>query len=206
MFVADWMTPDPRVIREGDPIAHAWELFKEHRFHQAPVVDDAGQLVGIVTDRDVRSAQGFSERSGESLRAAEVMTSPVQTTPLASTLDDAIRILASRSFNALPVVNKRTLVGIITKNDILRAFCHVLGLDQPGRCVEVALPDRGGDIVRAFAALEESAAQVISAIVASTRRDGDEPSLYLRVSGTEASAVERHLHHAGMIVLVPEHA
>jgi len=206
MFVADWMTPDPRVIQEDDPIADAWKLFKDCGFHQMPVVDEVGHLVGIITDRDVRTAQGFSDRSGEALRAGEVMTSPVETTSLAAPLEDAIRVLASRSFNALPVVNKRKLAGIITKNDILKAFCHVLGLDQAGRCLEVALPSRNGDIVRAFSAVAACHGQVISAIVASTRDDRDEISLYLRVAEVEAPAVQHSLHSAGLILLEPEHA
>ena len=103
-------------------------------------------------------------------------------------------------------MRSETLAGIVTRSDILRAFCEVLGLDEPGRRVEVALPNGCVDIAHAFNALIKCEHDIVSAVVSRMRRDGGEPSLYLRVSGTDTREVERQLRDVAAIVLEPEHS
>ena len=71
---------------------------------------------------------------------------------------------------------------------------------------EVVKPSEPFSTDWAFAALKTCNGSVLSAVVSRTRRDGGEPSLYLRVLREEAREVERLLRTATMILLVPEHA
>lgn len=50
--VADWMTPNPVVMRSDDPIPKATAILAERRFEALPIVDD-GEIVGIVTNKDL---------------------------------------------------------------------------------------------------------------------------------------------------------
>ena len=54
MFVAKRMTPNPKVIESTATIADASEMMRKYKIRRLPVVD-SGRLVGIVTDRDLRS-------------------------------------------------------------------------------------------------------------------------------------------------------
>ncbi len=205
MFVAELMTRNPRTVVESDPVSLARTLLREGDFHQLPVMDESNRLVGIISDRDVRSAIGFDRKLDDELYVSEVMTANPTTIPLGATLDRALGVLCVGSFNALPVMEKNHVVGIITRRDVLEAFRKVLGLDRDGSRLEIALPNLCDDLSQAFSALKACQCDVTSAVVSSMRADGDEPMLYLRVVAGRAGAVERTMRAAGLIVLVPEH-
>lgn len=205
MFVEDYMTSQPHVIATDALLSDAQELIHKHHIHHIPVVDHAGRLTGIISDRDVRSAVGYDESRGAKLRVSEVMTHDPVTIAAKSALDEALSVFITHRFGALPVVRFTELVGMISRSDLLRAFYLVLGLDVTGRRVEIALPNGTADLVHAFKALENFEDSLISAVVSRMRRDGGEPSLYLRIADDCAVQVERHLREATMIVLEPEH-
>lgn len=205
MFIEDHMTPDPQTVTADAALGSAQELMDRHKVRHLPVVDGAKRLEGIVTDRDVRSAVGYERRLAEQLTVAEVMTAEPATISVDATLDEAIAVFCTTRVGALPVMRKRTLVGIITRHDVLKAFRMILGVDEPGSRIEIALPEPADDLALAFQALKSTPQPVISAVVSRMRRDGGEPVLYLRVQGTDSRPVENLLRNASLIVLKPEH-
>ena len=76
MFVKDFMTPDPIAITPNDTLRRARQLMEEHRLRRFPVVEE-GRLVGIVTDRDVRSA-GVSSAVMQERRYVEYLLDRIQ--------------------------------------------------------------------------------------------------------------------------------
>ncbi len=205
MFVSDYMTPDPKTVRENDRVSLAEQILRIVNCHQLPVLDRSKRLTGIVSDRDVRSAVGYDAKLGDELFVSEIMTAAPVSIPLSASFDEALELLTSNRFNALPVLDDGTLVGIITRQDLLRAFHKILGLDVKGRRVEIALPQIREDLCDAFKAIRSYEGDIVSVIVSSMRRDGDEPTLYLRVAGSDPRSIEQALRTAGLIVLVPEH-
>jgi|GEM_PF-260134 len=206
MFTSDYMTPDPVTVRVETSLAQAWTLLEEHHFHHLPVLDSTGRVAGIITDRDVRCAVGLQKTPGDKPTVSEVMTADPVTISAKMPLDEALAVFCSNRFGALPVIRDETLVGVITKYDMLRAFYDVLGLDRAGCRVEVALPDIRADLAHTFEALRDCPQEMISAVVSRTRRDGGEPALYLRVAGTDASVVRRHLREKSLAVIEPNQA
>ncbi len=206
MFVSDYMTRDLKTVRENDRVSLAQQFLRVHNCHQLPVLDGSKRLVGIVTDRDVRSAVGYDATLGDELFVSEIMNAAPVSICLNASFDEALEMLIANRFNALPVIENDGLVGIITRQDALRAFQQLLGLGQEGRRVEIALPQLRDDLCDAFKALQLFDGDILSAVVSSMRRDGDEPTLYLRVAGSDTRSVEKALRNAGLIVLVPEHA
>lgn len=206
MFVDDYMTPKPRTVAPATRLSEAQMEMNERRIHHLPVLDTAGRLVGIISDRDVRTAVGYDRTLGDKLTVSEVMTVEPTTVAGTATLDEAISIFSEQRFGALPVMGCGKLTGILTRTDVLRAFHQVLGLDVPGHRVEIALPDGCADIARAFSALTPVGDAVVSGVVSRMRRDGGEPSLYLRIGGSDLRNTERLLRAATLIVLEPEHA
>jgi len=205
MFVEDYMTSNPHVIAIDASLSEAQQLIHTHHIHHLPVLDDSGRLTGIISDRDVRSAVGFDKSLGAKLLVSEVMTHDPITISAKSTIDEALKVFGMHRFGALPVVRFKELVGILSRSDLLRAFYLVLGLDVPGKRVEIALPNSMADLVHAFKALETNEHALISAVVSRMRRDGSEPSLYLRIAEDYAKKIEKQLTDATMIVLEPEH-
>ncbi len=205
MFVQNHMTERTVTTTPDTAVSAAAEAMDTHRVHQLPVIDEGGRLVGIVTDRDVRSAIGYERSNRTDLKVEEIMTCEPRTVGLADTLEDALDILSSASFNALPVVQHGRVVGIITKQDVLRAFHHLLGLDQPGRRVEVALP-HGLDDIAAVLRVLGSDDNITCMVAARLRTDGDEPVLFIRTGADYYSTIERKLRDHGVILLSPERA
>lgn len=152
MRVRDVMTASPMTIDPEAPVETAVAVMRERGLHHLPVVDDRGALLGIVTDRDLRSAmfgsalvEHLPAEDGRRLRALastlyDVRVSHVMTWGAVTTGPDvlaaqAAAIMADRRIGSLPVVEDGRLVGIVTEHDALRALAATLP------CIRGADPD-----------------------------------------------------------------
>jgi acetoin utilization protein AcuB len=130
----DRMTRRVHAVRPLDSIQHARELMATHRLNQLPVLAE-GRLVGIVTDRDLRDAfpsvfestrvephRPMPHTDPKDIRVEEVMTANVLTVKPQDALVDVARLMRRERIGALPVVDGKHVVGIITRSDVLDAF------------------------------------------------------------------------------------
>jgi acetoin utilization protein AcuB len=138
MRVDSWMTRAPLTVAPHDSLRRAREIMAKHRINQLPVVVNA-RLVGILTDRDIRDAYPSSLRMmrgqdidafADSYTVEEVMTYNVTTVTTNTTLREAAQRLRKQRFGALPVVEQGTLVGIISRSDLLDAALAGVRLDE----------------------------------------------------------------------------
>jgi len=124
----DIMTRDPVTIEPQAPLSAALETMRERRIRHLPVVDGAGRLVGILTDRDLRHAcfariRALTE-SFTDITVEEVMTWAVVTIHPEASLRQAAAVMFDRRIGGLPVVRDGRLVGILTERDLLRALAR----------------------------------------------------------------------------------
>lgn len=123
MLVANRMSKRVIVVDPEAPVAEARALLQKHRIRQLPVVKEK-RLVGIVTDRDLRSAPATART------VAEIMTpKPLVIAPSAS-VDEAARVLRQHRIGALPVLEGGKLVGILSASDVLDAFIDLSGVGE----------------------------------------------------------------------------
>jgi CBS domain-containing protein len=98
------------------------------------LVDDAGKLKGILTDRDIALAVAAEGRDPRATRASEIMTSNPQFTEIDADLEAALRLMNKIHARRLPVTDKGKLVGIISSADVAGAmreqFNQFLGLEE----------------------------------------------------------------------------
>jgi len=125
--VSDWMTENVLAVDTYDSIAIAREVMAKHRINQLPVLDN-DLLVGIVTDRDIRDAYPTSmmidqtkaiDSFAEKVTVEEVMSHDVLIVQPETPLATAVGLLRKHRIGSLPVVKNKTLMGIITRSDIL---------------------------------------------------------------------------------------
>ena len=129
MRVKDFMTQNPVVASPTDNIQNTFQALINNGIHQVPVVSN-GELVGIVTDRDLRIVLS-EEVSDQELNIGHVMSkNPVSVTDDLKIVE-AAKIIRRRRFNALPVVDKKgELVGIVTVRDILDGLINLFEISK----------------------------------------------------------------------------
>lgn len=130
--VGRWMSADVVTIDPKASVHEALEVMTDHRIRHLPVIE-RGELVGILSNRDaVRCALQTSPRKGwepaRETTVREVMTTGRlhSVTPLAL-VQDAAELLAREKVSALPVVQGKKLVGIVSNEDLLWALLDELG-------------------------------------------------------------------------------
>ncbi len=134
MKVKQWMTPDPFILTEDQPIKVAVMQELENHIRHMPVVRD-NELVGIVTDRDLKRALPslLAGADPDDYRAfmdmtpvSEVMTPDPITCEPDMELRDAVDIFVEYKFGAIPVVEAGRVVAILCQTDIMKAFLTLL--------------------------------------------------------------------------------
>lgn len=134
MNVIDIMTQKPVTIRLDQPLYTALELMHSIGCHHLPVMSSDGHLLGVITDRDCRIALNAPSTAEESWRqsteARELLVRAVMTpAPIviepSTNAEEAARLMLAHRIGCLPVMRSETLVGIITKSDILMAFMNI---------------------------------------------------------------------------------
>jgi len=130
MLVRDWMTKAVEVVRPEDDVETVLKRLRDRGVRQFPVVSD-GKLVGIITDRDVRSQRDPQAKT------ATVMTPEPVTTTGATPVEEAAALLRARKIGALPVVDGGELVGIVSESDLLAALVELCDLLEPETFIDL---------------------------------------------------------------------
>jgi CBS domain-containing protein len=137
MLVHEIMTAGPVTFRADDTVRFAARLLVQRDVSSAPVVDDAGHVVGMVSEADLlvactradpRASLQQDEDDVESdlpvLTVAEVMSPRVLTLRPTDDVADAARLLSENGIKAAPVVVARHPVGVVARRDVLRALAR----------------------------------------------------------------------------------
>jgi len=192
MLVRDWMSEQVEVVQPDDDVAAVQARFRQRRVRQFPVVAD-GKLVGIITDRDVRSARDLAAKVETTMTA-----NPVTTTP-STLVEDAAELLRRRKVGALPVLDGDALVGIISESDLLQALIELAHVLEPTTLIELECTEGVPPVHRIRALLERKGGHVpwISAVP----RPGGCVRVALRVRMPVGHVPERILEEAGFPVL-----
>ena len=129
--VRDLMTDRVYTLGPLDDLESLYELMDEHHVRHVPVVDRDGDLVGLVTQRDLaRHALGPQEDLPLSMqqeilrrrRVREIMATEIDKVEPDESLKTAAEMLIENKIGCLPVVEGEHLVGILTESDFVRLY------------------------------------------------------------------------------------
>ena len=138
MLVSEIMTADVLTVRETGTLVQALTTMSENGIRHLPVVDDAGTLVGIVSDTDLQQFHLSRVSDLETLdRLKTRLNQPIASDMSADVLSvgpeaditEAIDLMIEERIGALPVVDAEAdrLVGIVSYIDVLRAARDLFG-------------------------------------------------------------------------------
>lgn len=123
--VQKYMTYVPKSIGFDRPLSQAMEVMRELRIRHLPVLK-GGELVGILTDRDIKLVTSFEKVDPETMRVDEACSfDPYMTKPSAP-LSEVAAHMAEHKYGCALVVDNQKLVGILTEVDVCRALADVL--------------------------------------------------------------------------------
>jgi CBS domain-containing protein len=138
LTVGDLMTTALITVHAHDTIKLADTEMRLADIRHLPVIDQRGNVVGILSNRDLLRAIGKSHL--KKVRVGDVMSTDVKTLPVDASARHAARLMLDYKFGCIPIVGSGgELVGLITETDFLRLSEKLLG--EPHRpAVESAAP------------------------------------------------------------------
>lgn len=213
MFVSRSMTQ--KVITTGPEadVFDAYEKMTQNRIRHLPVIDADGRLIGIVTDRDIRSALPYSMikdpiRTAEAekvknLKVMDIMTADPKTIGPHHTIQDALVLIQELRVGALPVVDKEgKLKGILSVRDLLRAFINVLGFGQPGTLLCILVEEKVGQMKKIVDAITEEGISFGSVLVA-RYFEKDKRAVFPYLLTQNVARIKRKLKDLGYTLVDP---
>lgn len=213
MFINQSMTTDVVTADPEMSVIAAREIMVQRGIRHLPVVVEGDIVVGIVTDRDIRTAMpsgvlSQAEEAAEEQRLArikvkEIMTAwPVTISP-AQTLQDALLLMERHKVGAFPVVDEQgRLKGIISVRDLMRAFVNVLGLHTPGVLIGIVVEDKLGQMKQIVDAITELGVSFGSILVARVWEEGKR-AVFPYLLTNNVARVKKHLRDKGFTLLDP---
>jgi acetoin utilization protein AcuB len=209
MIVRNHMTPAPVTILPTASVEDALHLMREKNIRHLPVLDFQDKLVGFVSEYDLAHVAPSPVASlsihdmmyqMSRLKVQEIMVREVVTIDADCPLEEAAVLMVDQRVNALPVLDKGELIGIITETDIFAMFLEML--DTPISVVRMTLviPNQKGMI----ASLCRRIAAAGGNITSLGTFLGPAPDTYLlimKVGETPAAQLEQFVKECGFTLV-----
>ena len=199
MKVRDVMTSPAVTVRSSTGVGEVAELLVGKGFTSVPVTDEDGHLVGIVTEADlirnrIPADPRIHGRTGRPTHwprpetASDVMTTSVESLTAGADIADAADMMLDEKIRCFPVVDGSSVVGVITRRDLLRA-----AIVRDDRDVEAA-------VAAQLMALDDSGRYRVTvqggvADIEDYRDDADDRVRAERVAGRVPGVVAVRVHH-----------
>jgi len=214
MYICEHMTPDPITISSEVFLPEARQLLNECYFRHLPVVDEKRRLIGIITDRDLRSAYPSSVTSKsermliygkvEKTKVADIMTTTCSTLGLDATLDDALLIFDRDKVGGIPVVSEEAVVvGMFSVRDLTAAYRKLFGVEEKGSLL-VGIEDDGREnIMSEIVILLEQNFIPLTRLIRMGNREED-GKIYMRINTQKPKKILNLLKKNGFELLRPQ--
>lgn len=210
MYVGRIMNTYLMTVPPDTNLQKAKEIIDEKRIHHLLVVDKTGNLIGIVSDRDVKQSSAspatalsvhelnylLTQLTVESIMAKKIITiSP------GTTIERAALIMQKNRINALPVIEDEKLVGIITSTDVMRVLLRAIGFGEGSARFAVLVEDRVGIIAEVSRILKDQQISIRSLVTWPEKDYSGIYQLVMRVASKDKDDAVSALSNQGFKVL-----
>lgn len=205
MLIRDWMTKDPVTVPGELSMLKATRLMKEKNIRRLPVVDENDRLIGIVTDRDLRTAQPSKATSLDmhelyyllsEIKIKDIMTKDPLAIPVNDTLERAAWLMAEKRIGGVPVIDEnRLVVGVLTESDLFRMLVQMTGVRRGGVQMGFLLQNRPGALMEVLQELRTNGASVSSVLTPDDAIEAKEREVYVRMHPMERGIEDKIVAH-----------
>lgn len=208
MIVEEVMNSHVHTLSPDDTIAAALQLCRDFKVRHIPIVNQAGTLAGLVTDRDIKDATPsiLQKEAGEGELNKPlhlIMEKNVVTGHPLDFVEDIAATLYDHDISCMPIVQHGAVVGMVTETDVLHTFVKLTGVNQPGSRVEIRVQNKAGVLFEIFQVLHHRRINVQSVLVYPDRKEDAYKVIVLRVRTINTVGVIDDLKKAGHHVLWP---
>ncbi|MCJ7540470.1 MAG: CBS and ACT domain-containing protein [Desulfobacterales bacterium] len=190
MLVKNWMSKEIVTVDVDDSMQNAIYILQEQNIKILPVMD-GGNLVGIISDRDLKKASPSDATTLDmhellflisKIKVRNLMKKPVYTAKPDDTVEEAAALLLEKKISGLPVVDENNrLVGIITRSDIFRVLISLSGLGQKGIQFAIRIKDMPGIIKEVRELIHEYGGRTASILSSSDNAPDGYLNFYFRI-------------------------
>ncbi|WP_226535424.1 acetoin utilization AcuB family protein [Fictibacillus halophilus] len=207
MIVQNMMQKNTVTIHAEETIGTALKLMLEKDVRYLPVVDDSCNLLGLVTDREVKDASPSIFHQNEHPEdfqkpVSKIMKDAVFTAHPLDIAEELSTIFYEHNISCIPVLEDNKLVGLVTEREMLHAFIQLTGTHQPGSHLEVAVPNEAGQLAKVASVLKDFHLNISSVLVYPSH-DEKEKIVVFRVGTMNPLPVIEHLIDHGYEVKWP---
>ena len=171
MLVKDWMTTNPLMVAPDTSVMKASQMMKENSIRHLPVVTENEELVGIVSDRDLKEASPSKATTLDvhelyyllsELKIKDIMTRGVMFIKPRDTVEKAAVVMLEKKIDALPVVDEGKVVGILSQGDVFKVLTSITGVYRGGTVLSFTLEDRPGSIKEVADVIRKHGGRMVS--------------------------------------------
>lgn len=199
MLVANWMSARLVSIGPDASLGEVLRLTEDYQVSRVVVVED-GKLVGILTNRDMRSAQPSTampppaeeiERIYAEVKVRDIMTTNPYTSHIHETLEEAALTMLQRKVGGLPVMDDdNNVVAVLTQSDVFRALISLTGAAEGGVQFSLEMEDLPGSIRKAADAIRKYGGRIVTIMQSYDRVAQGWRRIFMRAKGLDRSQME----------------
>jgi acetoin utilization protein AcuB len=123
--IQKYMTMTPHSIGSEQTLVTASAMMNKHEIRHLPVLH-GGQLLGMLTDRDIKLIETFRDVDPTKVTVAEAMTERPYTVSPETPLDEVVETMANNKYGSAIIVQNQKVVGVFTTVDACQALCDLL--------------------------------------------------------------------------------
>lgn len=170
MIVEEIMNTHVISLKESATVNDAVRKMRENKIRHLPIVNDANEVVGIVTDHDIKNAlpSCLREEPNSTVHDASVADIMVQHPIIGHPLDFVEEVAITfyeNKISCLPIVSGGELVGIVTTTDVLYRYIELTGANQPASKLDVRVTNKPGTLHEITEVIANHKANVLSVLV-----------------------------------------
>jgi acetoin utilization protein AcuB len=210
-FMREKIRRNPITIGPEANFFEVRSLIHDKGVRHLPVIDKDNNLIGIVTDRDIREAapsdatllsiQELNYLLGK-LKVSSFMTPKEKLITINpdTLIEEAVKLMRDHKIGCLPVLEGGKLYGIFTETDALDHLVDIFGTNQRGTRLTIAFEDKPGAILGALEVFKKLNVNIISIVTPSFMVDGKRIAA-LRIQTEEYQEAVNGLEKGGYDVL-----
>jgi acetoin utilization protein AcuB len=207
VIVQNMMQKNVITVKADESIGRALQLMLQKDVRYLPVTDESGNLLGLITDREIKDAspsifhqnehpEDFEKPVSQIMKQARFTAHPYDIAEELST------IFYEQNIGCVPVLTDNKLVGLVTEREMLHAFIQLTGTHQPGSHLEVAVPNKAGELARVASVLKDFHLNINSVLVYPSHNE-QEKIIVFRVGTMNPLPVIEHLIENGYEIKWP---